>query len=210
MKKVKMIQLILPQYRVSFFKRLDKKLLEEGIEFHLIVGENKTQDTMSCLNNFAVKKNKHIHFFGNELIYQPYLLFLNKFDLVILPIGNKLLLNYILMFRRKFFSSMKIALSGHTLNTQAESDGFKNSFKKSYFRNADWWFPYTEGMAKIIEDSGFSSDRITTVYNTADTDELIELTNSINNEYVESMRTSLTSRVLLWEFFAGGCTRRKG
>ena len=192
MKKVTIIQLILPRYRVSFFKRLDKRLLEEEIEFQLIAGENKTQDPMSCLNNFIVRKNKYINFFGKELIYQPYISFLSKSDLVILPLGNKLLLNYILMLRRSIFGSMKIALSGHALNMQAGVNSLKNTFKKSYFKNADWWFPYTEGMAKIVEDAGFPKEKIITVNNTVDTDELIELTNNISNEYVESIRKKLS------------------
>lgn len=191
MRRVTIIQRILYQYRVDFYKKLKDYLLRNDIELQLLVEENRSQDKMNFLDFFCIKKCWHFYFLKEELIFQPYLHFLNNSDLVILELGNKLVLNYVLILRRIFLDSKKIAFWGLASNMQICGHSLKNKLKRLYFKRADWWFPYTEGVGEIIKNAGFPSGKITTIYNTTDVERTVALKKSIDEESTEVLRGQL-------------------
>lgn len=191
MKKVTIIQRILYQYRVDFYRKLKEALLKEGIALQLIIEENKSQDKLDFLDHFHIKKSLHLRFFGYELIFQPYLGYIEDSDLLLLELNNKLLLNYLLIFKRFFSRRKKIVFWGHTLNKQADAESFGNIFKRLYYKNVDFWFPYTESMAKLLKDAGFNSEKIAVIYNTIDILKIQEFKNSIPEEEIKSRRLEL-------------------
>jgi len=191
MKKITIIQRILYQYRVDFYKKLKNALQEKGIALHLIVEENRSSNNMGFLDFFYCVKSMHLKIFDIELIYQPYLRFLKGTDLVILELGNRLLLNYILMIKRIFSCSMKMAFWGHAINMQSKPNSIRNRFKNLYLNRVDFWFPYTEGITETIRRSGFPDDRVVTIYNTLDTLKIKKQREGIESEELQRLKSSL-------------------
>lgn len=184
MRRVTIIQRILYQYRVDFYKKLKEQLSKNNIMLKLIIEENKSMDTMDFLDSFIIKKSKHFDILGSELILQPYLRLVADSDLVILELKNSLLLNYILMFKRLLLPNQKLAFWGHALNPQIEKNNLKNKFKSIYRKNVDFWFPYTEGMAALIKKDGFPEEKTEIIYNTIDTTKITEYRKNIDkNEF---------------------------
>jgi hypothetical protein len=131
MKKVLIIQRVLPHYRINFFTKLKTALAAYEVELSLVYGK----DTQSMkkdevdLDWAQYIDNKEYRLAGASLYWQPCLPYLPGKDLVIVEQANKNLINYLLL-ARKWVSSQKIAYWGHGLNRQAEATSVGNRFKK--------------------------------------------------------------------------------
>lgn len=191
MNNVTLIQRINCQYRIDFYRKLNQKLKELGIKLTVIVGEDKIKKNMDFLDSFIIKKNRYFHIFGKEFIYLPCLKLLKNSDLTILELRNTFLLNYVLMLKRCFCQSKKISFSGHALNMQTNKNSLGNILKRLYFKNTDWWFPYTDKMADILVRAGFPAEKITVFYNTTDVENLITWKDSLTIEDTKALRERL-------------------
>ncbi len=195
MKKVAILYRFLPQYRIDFYNQLKEILLKENIELNLVYGKSqngnsKKKDEVD-VNWGTYIPNKFIKIGNLELIWQPAFKQIKKTDLIIVEQANKLLLNYYLMFLRKF-SKKRIAFWGHGINLQDNPNSFGNKFKKLYSRQCDWWFAYTNNVSRTIQSIGYPLEKITVVQNAIDTrflkkeydnlteDEIIKLKSKLN------------------------------
>lgn len=197
MKKVYIVQRILVGYRVSFFNRLRDALKKRNIELRLIYGYGNENDQkrgyLADLPWGLCVKESYIKIGKKSLVVQPYLRHLKDADLVIVVQEMKLLLNYLLLLKRRL-SWFKLSYWGHSINFQEDKDGLRNKIKRKLNNAADWWFVYTKGEAGLIESGGFPSAKITVVQNSIDTDNLLQLKASIREEEIDEARSRLGIR----------------
>jgi len=194
MKKVLIIYRFLPQYRVDFYNGLREKLKEHNVELSLVYGRlnnaNATKGDEVSIEWAEYIPSKQIKIGNIEFLWQPCLDHIKDKDLVIVEQANILLINYYLMLKRRF-GKPKMAFWGHGINQQADPNSLGNRFKKLIINQADWWFPYTEGVKNIVMDGGFDEHKISVVENAIDTKILREQYDSLSSEEVEHEKKNL-------------------
>ena len=205
-KQIAIIYRFLPHYRYTFFEGLYNALKEKKIHLNLIYGKNKNQFRQDQVDiDWAVSvKNVEVKIGNNTFCWVPTPLevFYNS-DLVILMQENKILSNYPIFFRTKLFRK-KLALWGHGVNHQANSNSLGNRFKHLYSSKVDWWFAYTKGVASKIEAIGFPTDRITILQNTIDTESLIKAYDDCRQEDMRELRKAMSINDGPVGLFCGG------
>ena len=197
MKKVYILQRVLTTYRLPFFSQLRDALERRGIELNLVYGcGNKADQKRGYLADlpWGLRISESYIKIGKEyLVFQPYLRYLKDADLIIAVQEMKLLLNYLLLLKRKL-SPFKLAYWGHSVNFQEDKNGLRNKIKRKLNNAADWWFAYTSGEAQLIESAGFPSARITVVQNSIDTKNSLRLKAGIGKEEMDKVRSDLGIR----------------
>jgi L-malate glycosyltransferase len=190
MKKVLILYKSIPQYRIEFFNQLREKLISQNIELELIYGDTyfeNRNDEVAC-EWAKFKRNKIIRLGPFKFIWQPCLKEVNTADLVIVEQANKLLINYILVLRKRLQKN-KFSFWGHGLNLQSGRNSISNLFKKLYVNEANWWFAYTKSVKDFLINNNYSSNNITVIQNSFDTKKLKAEFDSITNEEVLDLKS---------------------
>ena len=192
MRRVVIINKSIPRYRVEFYNRLRNQLQSRNIELQLIYGNTHVDSRKDAAEiEWAVARENRVVKLGSvHLIWQPCLKEINAADLVIVEQANKLLLNYILIFR-KLFGNKKFAFWGHGLNLQASRVNPLNLFKRLYVNKPSWWFAYTNGVEKFLLKTGFDKNKITVVQNAIDTGRLHEHYTGIPESEIKALKEKL-------------------
>ncbi len=192
MQKVLIIYRTIPQYRVEFYNLLRDELYKNNILLELIYGDSHLDSRKDIVDSdwATFKKNAVINLGLFKIIWQPCMQEVRTADLVIVEQANKLLINYVLIFRR-IFKNKKFAFWGHGLNLQLPKNGFFNKFKLTYINQTDWWFAYTNGIKEFLVQNGFQAERITVVQNAIDTKLLNSYYKSVSESEVSSLREQL-------------------
>jgi glycosyltransferase involved in cell wall biosynthesis len=172
-RRICIVQRIVPQYRVQFFRALHATLARSAIDLRLIHGQEfpGTVPRGADLDETWARRiqNRYLRIAQHELVWQS--CSLREFesaDLVIVEHANRLLLNYRLLAARS--KGCRMAFWGHGANFQAPSpQSTGESFKRGLARTADWWFTYTNGGARLVESYGYPRERVTVVNNSIDT-----------------------------------------
>lgn len=195
MKKVTIIQRVLPHYRIPFFECLFERLEEHGITLHLVYGQEypgtvpKTFDLNRTWGHRI--SNRYIRLGGKELVWQPCSAIHKNSDLIVIEQSNRLLLNFLLV-SQLISRQSKIAYWGHGKNMQA---GGKNKFseliKKMLATKVDWWFAYTELSGNLIASLGFPTNRISVVQNTIDTRILANAIENLEEKEIHKLKRKL-------------------
>lgn len=171
-RQVCIVQRIVPHYRVPFFRGLQSRLAQGGVQLRLIHGQEfpgTVPRSVSLDEDWSVPiHNRYIRVANRELIWQPgSMRLLRAADLVIVEHANRLLLNYLLLGLRG--RRRRVAFWGHGANYQAGAGKTGGGFlARSLARRADWWFAYTRGGAALVESYGYPRDRLTVVNNSID------------------------------------------
>lgn len=194
MKEIVIITKLLPQYRGEFFSLLKDELLKNDIVLEVIYGKDKN---IKALKNDEVElewakyiPNKTFKFFNAELIWQPCLMEIKDKDLVIVENANKLLLNYYLIFARKF-SKYKLAYWGHGRNLQENVNSWQNKFKYLFLNKCDWWFGYTNGTKIFLVKRNFPVNKITVVQNAINTLSIKKYYSEFKKNEINELRKEL-------------------
>ncbi|MFW0716671.1 glycosyltransferase family 4 protein [Pedobacter sp. N23S346] len=192
MKNVLILYKSMPQYRLEFFSLLHKKLAEKSIHLHLIYGNVDSQGKNDSreIDFGQFRPNKFFNLGKKAFIWQPCLAEIETADLVIVEQANKLLINYVLLYRR-LVSGKKFAFWGHGSNMQANEGSLLNRFKRIYSNYTDHWFAYTGNIKHKLIGNHYPSDKVTVVENAIDTRELINDINSITQAEVAELRLAL-------------------
>ena len=194
MKKVLILQKVLPEYRVAFFNKLRDRLLQNNVELDLIYGNGSKEELLKKdkvdIPWAKSKKNKIFNIAGKEIYWQPVLNELPGYDLVIAEQANKLIINYLLNLKRSF-SSQKFAYWGHGKNMQAQNKALGNIYKRYFLNKCDWWFAYTASVKDYLKNNGFPQEKITVVQNAIDTTLLKQQYNDVNADEVLELKKSL-------------------
>ncbi len=195
MKKIVIIQRIIPHYRASFYDALAYRLESNNITLEIIYGQEYPKSVPKSIeyNQVFAKKinNVYFSFLGKEIVWQPAVKFLKDADLIVIEQANRLLLNYCLLLCRKLFG-FRLAFWGHGKNFQSKSNsGLSEKFKRLISINADWWFAYTDKSAQLVESIGFDKSKITNVQNSIDTTALKFSKENMTTEQVEEVKIKL-------------------
>ena len=213
MKKVVIIQRILPHYRIPFFERLSQVLAENNIELLVVYGQHRKNTVPKSVHvdkPWALKIHNY-YFFPerNEVIWQPFFWKALNADLVIVEQANRLLINYLFLLTRKLIKP-KVALWGHGRNFQsANPDGFLETWKKWLSRKVDWWFAYTQSSADLVKNIGFPANKITITQNAICTESLQQARKTITTEPSSFLKKQLGINTDNVAIFCGGMYEHK-
>lgn len=212
MKKVLIIQNILPQYRKEFFIQLRKELELNNILLELIYGKAKKNDALKKdqidIEWARIIKTKQFRIGKINLVFQPILKYLNDKDLVIVEGSNRFIINYYLIIAR-YFSKFKLAFWGHGRNFQEKPNSISNTFKYIILKNGDWWFAYTQGVKKQLIDKNYESNKITVVQNAIDTTSMSKYYSDISEKEATELKDELGIKGFNTALFCGGMYSNK-
>jgi len=207
MKKVLIIQNILPQYRKEFFNQLKKELKHNNIILELIYGKAAKTDVLKKdevdIDWANIINKKQFRIGKINLVWQPCLKYLNDKDLVIMEASNKYIVIYYLIIAR-YFSKFKLAFWGHGRNLQENHNSISNRFKYMILDKCDWWFAYTQGVKDFLISKGFQSNKITAVQNAIDTNSMIKYYSDISETEVTELIDELGIKGCKTAIFCGG------
>jgi L-malate glycosyltransferase len=198
------------QYRKDFYELLRAELEKEGINLLLIYSKSKPipkkdEVVIDWGTYLPIKTYKIFNF---EIYWQPVLKYLKTSDLVVVQQANRLLLNYFLIFFRRFYK-IKMAYWGHGLNLQLPQNSFENRFKKLLIAQTDWWFAYTPKVKSTVINSGFDEKKITVVNNAIDTKKLNSSYHQLNGRKIAGIKHDLKINSENIGIFCGGIYEEK-
>jgi glycosyltransferase involved in cell wall biosynthesis len=207
--RVVIVERQLLHYRVDFYERLRDLLHVDGVELQLLVGtgtsvERKRRDEVAVhwATPIAVR-----YFLWDMLCWLPFGEYAKDADMVIVAHENKMIYNLWLIF---FNRPKRIAFWGHGANLQSSRpEGWKERFKRWTVGKVDWWFAYTDSSAKIVEQTGFASSRITVVENAVDTAKMKTECATITREDSHRLRQDLGLEEGPIGLFVGSLYREK-
>ncbi|MBZ5697615.1 MAG: glycosyltransferase family 4 protein [Acidobacteriia bacterium] len=179
----------LEPFRIPFYGGLEKRLAQERIVLQVAVPLNRCGSNSESW--LVPVRSGDLHFAGRTLSWQGISKYARHARLVIVQQCARELTNYWLLALRKRYG-FRLALWGHGAEFQRRLTTPLTEFvKREIFASVDFWFAYTPGVAKIVESTGFPSDRICTVYNSTDTKTEVTLHRSITEEENLALRASL-------------------
>jgi L-malate glycosyltransferase len=191
-KKVLIAYKFMPQYRVDFFNRLKVELEKEHIDLEIVYGTSihANRNDEKNLEWATYRKNKIFKFIGILFYWQPITDLIRKKDLVIVEQASGLLINYYLMFLRRY-TATKLGFWGHGRNRQGDEGSLSNKFKKTLINRCDHWFAYTKSVKEYLLAQGYPIEKITVVNNCFDTLKLRAQMESITEQEKEAIRYEL-------------------
>lgn len=193
-RRVLILEPQLKQYRKQFLLGLAARLRENQIELVYAYSDPremdaKRGDTIELDGGVGVKLPA-FWLLGGRAVLQPAWGLIKSADLIIVDQGNKLLINYLLLLLSAL-DLRRVAYWGHGYNRQETRPGLSEWLKRRLLTRVDWWFAYTEGVARYLVENGVPEATVTTVHNTIDTRELIESISRVSPEALATMRGAL-------------------
>lgn len=206
-RRVLILQRILPHYRVAFFCELFRRLEERHISLRLLYGQERpgtVPRTEPLDEPWAVRiRNRYVALSNREVVWQPCVAAVMRFDLVIVEQANRLLLNYPLLAARRT-GRFKLALWGHGGNFRTQRGFLGELVRRVSSRQVDWWFAYNGLSRDAVLRLGYPDKRITVVNNTIDTrgfEQAVEAWRSAGRDRLQEKTGTSSDHVAL---FCGG------
>lgn len=167
-----LVQRRLTHYRVPFFEALAEALAKRAIELRLAVGQptpaERSKNDEGHLEWARVVPTRYL--LDGALCWMDLAPQIKGVEIAIVTHENKMLNNLPLLFGRR---GPRTALWGHGRNFQATRwKAGPQWVREAISRRADWWFAYTQVSTDAVRQHGFPADRITTVNNSVDTQQL--------------------------------------
>lgn len=176
--QVRIIQPYIPKYRVPFFEELINQGEKCGISFEVFSGKvpknlRNRNDSVAIFNKlpsieFRLSKN----FLVKRFLDKSW----NNVDLIVAELALRNIETYQLLFRGR-----RVAFWGHGRTYTKKSSLLKERLQFLLLKRGIWFFSYTEAGKKIAIKEGFEGDRVTVLYNTVDTREVIENSLSLSD-----------------------------
>ncbi|MBW8370389.1 MAG: glycosyltransferase family 4 protein [Thiobacillus sp.] len=193
-RKVCIVQAVAKQYRRPFFDLLHARLQAEGVALTVIYSAaNKLEAERKDAVDLPIAYGHKVHAYWSRdfrMLYQPCLGRVMAADLVIVEQASKHVLNYILGAMRAF-GLVRMAYWGHGRNWQQDGSRWLEPVKHALLGKSDWWFAYTNRVARYVVDSGFPADRVTVVQNSIDVNAFGKAVESIEADQRLALRHSL-------------------
>jgi L-malate glycosyltransferase len=172
MKKVLIIEAQIKRYREPFYERLNNALCREAVQLKVVYSapspaEERKNDNCDLPPDYGVKI-KGYWLGKGRLLFQPALREVALADLVVVDQANRFILNHFLI-PLSFLKLKRIAFWGLGENRQADRSRFSEWYKVRTLNYVDWWFAYTTGTARYLQEHGVSPAKITAVQNSVDT-----------------------------------------
>jgi glycosyltransferase involved in cell wall biosynthesis len=195
-RRVAIIQRVLPHYRAPFFRGLYAALATDGIALSVIYGDHRpgtVPETVPMDEPWAIRvENRYLDVLGAELVWQPAWRVARDADLVVIEQANRLVLNYPLLLCRVLRRAPRLAFWGHGRNYQATSpSSLSERWKRALAARVDGWFAYTELSARDLVQQGVPPHRITVVDNAIDTSDLAAAAAAVTDADLARVRDAL-------------------
>lgn len=208
-RRVLIIQEHTPHYRQKFFNNLRDRLAARGIQLDLVHGGQ----TLDRVIQGSLEWSNPVRISRIGSFAWHHLAGLAKgADLVIVPQELKYLHCHFLLLKSRM-GGTRFAYWGHGRNFQASDSGsIPERIKQFLSLQVHWWFAYNDLSAEIVRDIGFPAERITSVGNTIDTRNLIQLRKSITGNDLRKVRAELKTTSSHIAVYTGGlyATKRIG
>jgi len=193
-KKILIVEEQIKRYRRPFYDRLHKALCEEGIQLRVVYSapersEMQKHDNCELPREYGVKV-KGYRMAKGRLLFQPAFRELAFADLVIIEHANRFLLNHFLL-PLSLLRLKRSAFWGLGENLQAGRSRFSELYKERTLNWVSWWFAYTEGTARYLQDRGVPAAKITAVQNSVDTRRIQACVQSLSRNARASLRARL-------------------
>jgi glycosyltransferase involved in cell wall biosynthesis len=171
-KKILIIEEQIKQYRRPFYESLHAALGKEGLQLRVAYSspspsELEKRDNCDLPREYGLKVKAH-RLAKGRLLFQPMFRELAAADLVIVDHANRFLLNHLLL-PLSLLRLKRFAFWGLGENQQADRSRFSESYKERTLDWVHWWFAYTEGTARYLQEHGVPAHKITAVQNSVDT-----------------------------------------
>jgi glycosyltransferase involved in cell wall biosynthesis len=195
MMRVVYVNTSLAQFSVPFQEGVRRRLAEYGVQYEAIYGQpdpnQAAKGDEASLGWERKVTNRYIRIGPYGAVWQPVLKDIWNCDLAIVGQENRRLVNYVAQILGGFRPS-RLAFWGHGRNFQAGPEpNLAERWKRFWATRCDWWFTYTEGTGKLIEDYGFPPERITVFQNAIDTLQLRRWADEIGADELNSLRRQL-------------------
>jgi glycosyltransferase involved in cell wall biosynthesis len=211
-KTVLMIEESLVHYRLPFFQRLHEELRERQIALRVAYSdpwrENGDHSHVAGLPNEYGLKVRAYRGPGGKLTFQPLAGEALRSDLVIISQENRFVLNHVLISASQL-GLQQVAFCGH--GRCLHGNRFSEWYKRQTVNWVNWWFSYTKGTTEYLIANGVPAEKITTIFNSVDTNGLRRELDSISESELADLRQriglSRSSRVAI---FCGTLYEEKG
>jgi glycosyltransferase involved in cell wall biosynthesis len=193
-RRVVLLTTVVKQYRRVFLGELAARLRRDDIALRIAYSEpNRIErvksDNIELPPELGIKVPA-VWLLGDRLFVQLAWRAIRDADLVIVEQANKHALNYPLL-ALSWLGRKRVAYWGHGYNRQERSPGVSEWLKRKLVTRVDWWFAYTDGVARYLADQGVDPRIITVVHNTIDTRELAEAVRAHGDAAARALRRRL-------------------
>lgn len=192
-RRVLIIQIAIKHYRQAFYSGLQEALSAHDVELrvaHSLPHGKRAIDgdviTLDPSTGFVVPARTIL---GNRLVYQNVWKHILWADLIIVEQAAKYVANYPL-FLASALGLKKLGSWGHGWNHELPRDSLSERIKRVAVPRCDWWFAYTQGVARYVTEQGMAPDRISVVENTVDTQELVHQVEDVSGVQLSEFRSA--------------------
>jgi L-malate glycosyltransferase len=194
MKRVLIIEAQIKRYRRPFYDRLNSALGKEGVDLKVVYsapGPWEAQKHDNCELPRAYGRKVKGYWMGQRrLLLQLAFREVASADFVIVDQANRFLLNHLLL-PLSLFKMKRVAFWGLGENLQADRSPFSEWYKERTLDWVHWWFAYTEGTARYLQQHGVSRTKITAVQNSVDTRRIQNYVKNLSSSAKTALRAKL-------------------
>lgn len=182
-KRVAILQPVITEYRLEFFRKLMSRAKAEGIQIDIFTGnppqQHKSRGDVGK-EDFSLKlRSKSYHLLGRTLRKRSIgPVIQGSYNLVILEQSLQNLDSFELLFR---LGGKRIAFWGHGATYSKIIPKWQQQFKYYLTRKGIWFFGYTYGGVKAVVNHGFAPERCTVLNNSIDTSALRNQITNLND-----------------------------
>lgn len=189
MRRVIILQPAVPSYRLEFFESLIQHGLESDIRYEILsptkYDVTKKNAQTRFMEHFLNANRIEINFKSRSLfVHLPSRSFA-KADLIIAEFAIHNLITFWWAFLAKH---RKIALWGHGKTYTKKNTPLEEWLKGRLAKQCDWFFSYTKGGVDALASFGYPISQITTVQNSTDTYNLVNIIETITDSDIESFK----------------------
>ncbi len=185
----------LNQYRVPFYEVVREDLRAHNIELRLIVADGMTEDhakgDRATLPWAEHRPFREFSLAGKTLLWQPGFDTASGADLIITEQASKQLFNIVLAYGQRGLHT-RLAFWGHGKNFQTSIEGSSGEgLKRRLTQKSHWFFAYNALSAEAAVEAGMPADRITSVMNATDTENIRSVLASLPESTNADVRAQL-------------------
>jgi len=191
-KKVTIYQPRIPSYRTKFFEVLRQLGNDSGINYRVIApSEINDSRNDEDLRNKSVERIRtiRVNLLGSEIHFFNVKKVIFESDLVI---SEHALHDFLSISRLLNLNNFPLALWGHGRTYTERTNKIKEILKKTMIKRAEWYFAYTNGVAKYVEEISNTPKRITVLNNSIDVDEIENYMAEMSTVPLEDLRRELS------------------
>ncbi len=183
------------QYRLQFFRELERNLSQKGIHLRLVMGgglpEDEAKGDRASLSWAETRDFRSIDLAGHTLLWQSGFDIARASDLIITEQATKQLFNLFLSYGQRLFRT-RHAFWGHGRNFQSSIEGSAGEgLKRAMTRRAHWFFSYNDLSSQAAVDFGMNPENVTPVMNSTDTESIHNVRMSLPPDIDQQVRAEL-------------------